>query len=184
MRGPRRAQTHPQVVDRGFGHRGEVDVALGEESFGDAIAAWPGGGVVIAATRESARHHKSTELIRLDRRGHLEEGFGRGGVVRVGTERRPLALLVTGRRIVVVTNPILEGESRRAGVDLRAFLPDGAVERRFAHRGNEHYGEGKSGPYFLPAAAVAQPGGRIVVGGTAAFGHRHTKAELVRFRVP
>lgn len=171
-------------LDPTFGDRGLARGLIKPESSGELIAPWPGGGTVIAALREGKEHHKSILLTRLDHRGHRVRAFGRGGMLREGAEYRPLALLVSGRRIVVVTTYLTKGGVYHHGVELRAFLPDGAVDKRFGDDGVAIYGSGGRGAYFLPTAAVAQPGGRVVVAGTANYGHGRTKAELVRFRVP
>ncbi len=172
-------------LDRSFGRRGVAGGLLGPESIGEHIAPWPGGGTVIAGTREDKKHDKMVLLTRLDRRGNPAGGFGHRGAVRVGTEYRPLAVVVTGRRIVLVTVPRSEDNADRHGVELRAFLSNGAVDRRFGDGGVEIYGSaGRKQPYFTPLTAIAQPGGRVVVAGADNYGDRHSKAELVRFRVP
>ena len=171
--------------DRGFGRHGLTRVSVGKSSTGDRIVAWPGGGVVVAATEEGAKHQKSTHLIRLDDRGHPVRGFGHRGVADAGTENRPLALLVTGHRIVVVTDTGFEGGAHRSRLKLSAFLPDGAPDRAFARDGVEVYGRpGGERPSFFPVAAVAQAEGKVVVAGTAAYDHFHTNAELLRVLVP
>jgi uncharacterized delta-60 repeat protein len=168
-------------LDRSFGHGGLVRGLLQDGAFGLLIAPWHGG-VVIATMR---RHAYSTArgMIRLDRRGHLVRGFGRHGVVHPADERPALALLTGRGRIVVVTDPEFERNYRGGGVKLRAYRPDGALDRSFGRDGLVAYGRRKpKKEEFSPAAAVEQPDGKIVIAGTRRFVGDHSKLELVRFR--
>ena len=176
-------------LDKHFGHGGRALGLLGG-AVGTLIAPWHGGVVIAAASGRLAKG-----LIRLDADGRLVRGFGRRGVVRKGAEKAPLAVLSGAGRIVVVTNPLYEHGHKGNGVELRSYKPDGSVDRAFGHHGVRFYGSGREGRNgwrsFVPVAAVEQPGGKVVVAGTA-YGEtwlsetdwiERSKAELVRFLV-
>lgn len=174
-------------LDRHFGHAGRVRGLLAGGSSGTLVAPWHGGVVIAAGWPRGAGG-----LIRLDARGHLVRGFGRRGVVRKVPENAPLALLTGKGRIVTVTDPIFEKGHKGNGVELRSYLPDGSVDRAFGNRGVRFFESGgRERHTFVPAAAVQQPGGGIVVAGTAVGGNlgadwrsgAATQAELLRFLV-
>jgi uncharacterized delta-60 repeat protein len=175
-------------LDRHFGHAGRVRGLLAGGSSGTLVAPWHGGVVIAAGWPRGAGG-----LIRLDPRGHLVHGFGKGGVVRKVPENAPLALFTGKGRIVTVTDPISEKGHKGNGVELRSYRPDGTVDQAFGNRGVRLFesGRGRERHTFVPAAAVQQSGGGIVVAGTAVGGNlgadrtsaAATQAELVRFLV-
>jgi uncharacterized delta-60 repeat protein len=165
-------------LDPRFGKDGLVRGLLGDGAFGSLVAPW-GGGVVIATIKKAVPRFASTGLIRLNRHGHLVRGFGQRGVVPPKAKNTPLALLTGGGRIVVVTNPRFERGKRR-GVELRAYRADGSPDRGFGDRGLVRADAGKR-HQFLPAAAVQQRDGKIVVAGSARYGEG-TQVGLMRFR--
>jgi uncharacterized delta-60 repeat protein len=175
-------------LDPRFGHAGRVRGLLAGGTSGTLVAPWHGG-VVIA----TGRPRDAGGLVRLDARGHLVRDFGERGVVRQVPENPPLALFTGKGRIVSVTDPIFEKGHKGNGVELRAYRPDGTVERAFGKRGVRFFGSGRGRDRhtFVPAAAVQQPSGGVVVAGTALGGNLGTswtsgaqaQAELVRFLV-
>lgn len=168
-------------LDPSFGHGGLVRGLLRGGTFGLLIAPW-NDGVVIATMRKDVLV-TAQGMIRLDRHGRLVRDFGRRGVVDPVEEKPALALLTGGGRIVVVTDPTFERHYRGHGVKLRAYRPDGVIDRSFGRGGLTLYGRGTPGKHeFAPAAAVQQPDGRIVIVGTSYSRNHHTKLELVRFR--
>jgi uncharacterized delta-60 repeat protein len=171
-------------LDRSFGHGGLVRGLLRNGAFGLLIAPWRGG--VVIATMRKGVEVTAQGMVRLDRRGRLVHSFGPSGVVDPVDENAPLALLTGGGRIVVVTDPQYEGHHRESGVKLRAYRPDGSIDRSFGRGGLTVYGRGKRKErVFLPRAAVAQPDGKIVIAGTSSYrqqGIRLAELELVRFR--
>lgn len=171
-------------LDRGYGHDGLVRVRLGEGVYGGLIAPWKGG-VVIAASRYPTSRAYSAGLIRLDRHGHRDRGFGRRGVVREVPEIAPFALFTGAGRIVTVTDPEFEKSHHGGTAELRSYLPDGAPDRAFGQGGVQYFGatQGSGGARFSPAAAVQQPDGKIVVAGTAGEAGGGSRAELARFLV-
>jgi uncharacterized delta-60 repeat protein len=168
-------------LDRSFGHGGLVRGLLRDGTFGLLIAPWDGG--VVIATMRRDTYSSAQGMIRLDRHGRLVHGFGRHGIVHPADEKPALALLTGRGRIVVVTDPTFERGYRGGGVKLRAYRPDGAIDRSFGRDGLVAYGRRKpKKEEFSPAAAVEQPDGKIVIAGTRYLVDKHTKVELVRFR--
>ncbi len=164
-------------LDRRFGKGGRVRGLLGEGAYGTRIAPL-GGGVVIAATEEGAPNSMAG-VVRLDRRGRLVRAFGHRGAIRPRTDSPPLALFAGSGRIVVVTDTEYSRHSS-GGVELRAYRPDGSVDRRFGRGGLTRAGVGQP-KYFHPVAAVQQSDDRIVVAG-AAWNGENSQVELLRFR--
>lgn len=167
-------------LDRNFGHRGLVRGLHRTGTFGLLIAPWDHG--VVIATMRKDLEVSAQGLIRLDRNGDLVRGFGRRGLASPAEERPPFALLTAGGRIVVVTDPSLERDHRGHGVKLRAYRPDGTIDRGFGHGGLIMYGRGRPRKHeFAAEAAVAQPDGGIVIAGTSYTRH-DSRLKLVRFR--
>jgi uncharacterized delta-60 repeat protein len=171
-------------LDPGFGRHGLA--RLGRGTTG-AFATPLRGGVVIATQRQRYGPPPFAGLVRLDRHGHLVKDFGHGGIVK-SAERLPFALLTVAGRIVLVIDPEFEKNNRGAALELRSYRPDGRVDRAFGDHGVTYFGRGgESGLTFSPAAAVAQPGGKVMVAGTVRDWTkptgRHTEAELLRFLV-
>jgi uncharacterized delta-60 repeat protein len=165
-------------LDRGFGHGGRVVGPLGDKASGDRVASLDGGLVIAAAIEKEA-----AGLVRLDSRGRLVDGFGRGGVLRGGRMNSALAVFAAAGRIVVVTDPGGEKGYSGSGVELRAYKLDGTVARGFGRHGVAVYGGGEK-PRLFPVAAVQQPDGKIVVAATASERPGgETKAELLRFLI-
>lgn len=168
-------------LDRRYGHGGRVRVPLHGSTAGGLIAP-SGGGVVVAALKVEDSRYVLGGLLRLDSRGRLVRGFGKRGV-RAVAARHPLALFAGGGRIVVVDNPRFEKGHEGGGVELRAYKPDGSVDRPFGKRGVRFFGAGTDEEHvFTPAAAVQQADGKVVVAGTARNRQR-SKAELLRFLI-
>jgi uncharacterized delta-60 repeat protein len=169
-------------LDRRYGHGGRVRVHLRGGTAGGLIAA-AGGGVVIAALKVEESRYVLGGLVRLDPRGRLVRGFGKGGIAHAVAERHPLAIFDGGGRIVVVNDPLFEKGHEGGGVELRSYRPDGSVDRAFGTGGVRFFGAGSDEEHaFTPAAAVQQSDGKVVVAGTARDGKR-AKAELLRFLV-
>jgi uncharacterized delta-60 repeat protein len=172
------------TLDPGFGRHG-LD-RLGRGTTGAFVTPLRGG-VVIATQRQRYGPPPFAGLVRLDRHGRPVKDFGHGGVVK-SAERLPFALLTVAGRIVLVIDPEFEKNNRGAGLELRSYLPDGRVDRGFGDDGVTYFGRGgESGVTFSPAAAIAQPGGKVMVAGTVRDWTkptgRHTEAELLRFLV-
>jgi uncharacterized delta-60 repeat protein len=174
-------------LDPSFGDGGRVSGLLGRGTYGQLIAPWRGGGMVIAADEEDFPRH-AVGLIRLRADGSVDRSFGRAGVVHGGAEKPPLALLTEAGHVVVVTNPTFESGHRGEGVELRAWNADGSIDRHFGHDGVVFFDGGTERRRFNPAAAIQQPDGKIVVAGTirtkkvgGGYSSIRTKAALVRF---
>jgi hypothetical protein len=167
--------------DPTFGHHGEV-VGLDHDGTGTEIASLDGG-VVIANGARGKPGEVGPRLMRLDSHGRLVRDFGQSGRVFGPSDNGPFALFAVAGRIVTVTNPHFEpGHEGRGGIELWAYRPDGSIDRSFGERGHLLYGSGgKEGHLLVPAAAVQQPGGQIVVAATQED-RRRTKLALVRFR--
>jgi uncharacterized delta-60 repeat protein len=168
-------------LDPTFGRRGFVhDRSHG--GVGDQIASLDGG-VVIANGARGTPAEVGPRLIRLDSRGRIDRGFGRRVGAHGSAENGPLALFTGAGRIVTVTDPHFEPDHRhRSGVELWAYLPDGSIDRSFGDDGHLIYGSGgPEGNSLVPAAAVQQPEGRIVVAATHGIGDR-AKLVMLRFR--
>jgi uncharacterized delta-60 repeat protein len=170
--------------DPSFGRGGIV--RLGRGTTGDFVAPMAGG-LVIATQHQKYGPPPFAGLVRLDSHGHLDRGFGKGGLAR-GSERLPFALLTVAGRIVLVIDPEFEKHHHHAGLELRSYLPDGRPDRAFGKDGIVYFGRGgERGITFTPAAAIASPGGKVTVAGTSRNREiqsgRHTEAELVRFLV-
>lgn len=155
---------------------------LDHDGYGEQIASLDGG-VVIANGARGTSGEVGARLIRLDSRGRLVRSFGQGGRVRGSAENGPLALFTGAGRIVTVTNPHFEPDHKdRSGVELWAYRLDGSIDRSFGDGGHLLYGSGgKEGHSLVPAAAVQQPGGQIVVAGTHGT-YGHAELVLMRFR--
>jgi uncharacterized delta-60 repeat protein len=164
-------------LDRRYGHDGRVRGPFPRGTRGTRVAPF-GDGVVIATTDEGSLR-RVAGIVRLDRLGRPIRGFGHHGTVRPRTEGPPLALLAGAGRIVVVTGTENDPHSR-GGVELRAYLPDGSVDRGFGRHGLARGGVVQV-KYFHPVAAVQQRDGRICVAG-AAWNGEYGQVELLRFR--
>lgn len=167
--------------DPTYGRRGEV-VGLDPDGFGEQIAPLDGG-VVIANGARGRPGDVGARLIRLDSRGRPVRAFGQDGRVFGPAENGPLALFAGDGRIVTVTDPHFEPDHKeRTGIELWAYRPDGSIDRSFGDRGHLLYASGgKEGTSLVPAAAVQQPAGQVVVAATQEL-RRRTKLVLVRFR--
>jgi hypothetical protein len=88
----------------------------------------------------------------------------------------PLGLFTTSRRLMLVGPQ----SDRRGGVVLRAYRPDGSIDREFGRGGSSVAAVGQK-RRFVPVAAARQPNGRILVAGTAGGGPGGV-LELLGFR--
>lgn len=178
----------PQVVrllpdgrpDRSFGHDG-ISAGLPVRNLRAAnLAALPDGGLLIATASPSRGqiHGLKTSLMRLDRRGRLVTSFGTHDLVHVPRLGSPLGIFSSRGQLILATGSAPLG---RPGLVLRAYRPNGSVDRGFGHNG---VARESSTPalHFGPLAAARQPGGRIVVVGKATRRYGSTEPELLRFR--
>jgi uncharacterized delta-60 repeat protein len=164
-------------LDRRFGDGGRLRGLVGKGTYGSWIAPLRGG-FAIAATNEDSPDSLAG-IVRLDRRGQLVRGFGRRGAVRPHTDGPPLGLFTGRGRIVVVTDT--ENDPRSdGGVELRAYRPNGSVDKGFG-RGGLARGGFNQVKYFHPVAALQQRDGKICVAG-AAWNGEYGQVELLRFR--
>lgn len=166
-------------LDRRFSGDGRFAIAPSFWVEKTALALDPRGGILVGISAEPARVGNVT-LRRLRPDGALDRSFGQGGVLRVRRGGTSLLSVFAGpRQIVLVVGRGAWGES---GVTLRAYRPDGDVDRRFGHGGVVMAATSKK-RVFRPSAAARQADGRIVVAGTTgkieAMGAR---VELLRFR--
>jgi uncharacterized delta-60 repeat protein len=175
-------------LDPSFGRGGLVRGLLTPRKFGPiGVQIAPlDGGYVIGAGEERNANFDSAGLIHLDRHGHLDRSFGRAGVAYQGARNPPMAVFTARGKIFVVTDPLYERgrpHSRRGGILLWAYRPDGSTDRSFGRHGELLAGAGGAGSGLSPDLAVQQPDGKIVVAGTLKVGEE-TKLELLRFPLP
>jgi uncharacterized delta-60 repeat protein len=180
-RGPQVVRLRPDGrPDRGFGHDG-VRAGLPVRNLRVAsLAALPDGGLLIAVASPSRGpiHGLKTLLMRLDRRGRLMTSFGTHGLVHAPHLGSPLGIFSSRGQLILATNAAPLGYR---GLTLRAYRPNGSVDRGFGHNGAVHEASTPS-LHFGPLAAGRQPDGRIVVVGKATRRYGSTEPELLRFR--
>lgn len=132
-----------------------------------AIAALPGGGVLVAAWASGLVGTSRIELIKLSRTGALDRSFGRGGVRLIGLGRqgectaRSMAVMPDGRSVLGGSVRAGRGRGRETAAVIR-LLPDGSLDPSF----------GKNGLVTAPLPGQALvtaiglgPRGEIVAGG-------------------
>lgn len=164
--------------DRSFAYRGRQPYMPGLANAGSAVAVTRKGAILIAAAPEAGFKPLPTTLIRFRPDGIRDRRFGHNGVVRVRAGA-PLVGFFGGRRLLLVS---ANGAFGERGVAIRAFLPNGKIDRRFGRRGTAIAAPSQR-PVFRPVGAVRQPSGRIVVAGTAGrIEEAGATVELLRFR--
>jgi uncharacterized delta-60 repeat protein len=137
----------------------------------------PQGGGILIGGREAGRG-KPVLLLRVGGDGARDRSFGRDGTLRIEARGPSLSLFASRRQIVFVS---ARSPGGAGGVVLRAYEPDGTVDREFGRHGVVA-ASGRSTRYFRPVAAVRQPSGRIVVAATSAPLAGGAGVELLRFR--
>jgi len=170
----------PADLDPAWGEGGVG--SLGPDASGSyptisAIASMPDGGALVAIDHSVGQY--SPSLFRLDRTGHLDAGFGTGGVTGIGTDcgnARALAPSVAGflcgvhaaallsdGAIVTVhrTSPPLPYFS---GTGVARFGVDGQVDRSFGNGGLQNAPGGSDSDNETASVVVVDALGRIVVG--------------------
>jgi len=164
-------------LDYSFGFDGRFRGPTTKVSTYGRWIAGLGGGVVIGKTRELAPGTLDG-MIRLDRRGHRVQGFGRVKTTPA-TAGRVLGIFAHHGRVVVVVARRNRGQVS-GGVELRGFRADGLPDLTYGRRGLAAGGISRR-HHFEALAAIQQSDGRIIVAGSAAFGER-AMVELMRFR--
>jgi uncharacterized delta-60 repeat protein len=164
-------------LDRSFAQRGRL-LHLPFSGLSETrVTVLPDDRVLLAA-RPDRGPGSSLLILRLNRNGTVDRSFGHGGKIRVESWGPGLALFASRRQLVLVSARWPGGAG---GVVLRAFEPDGAVDRRFGHRGVAFFAR-RSPRYFRAVAAARQPNGRIVVAATRGRLRAGADVELLRFR--
>ena len=165
-------------ITRGFGHRGRVRhlCPWGNSALG--VVPRRGGGVVVACGLGGSAAAGGILLVSFDRAWRRDRRFGRHGFVRPGGLGRFVALLSSRGRAVLVTS---RAGGASGGVVLRSYRRTGVLDRSFGRRGRTDAAVGQS-RVFKPVGASTQPGGRIVVAGTAGAWINGNRVELLRFR--
>jgi len=164
--------------DPGFAYHGRQPYMPGLADEESAVAMASDGGIFVAAAPEGGVNPLPTTLIRLRSDGIRDRAFGHNGVVRVDAHA-PMVSFFGGRRPILVSAAERFGER---GVVIRAFKPDGSMDRSFGHRGAVTAAASKAHP-FRPAAAARQRDGRLVVAGaTGGIEEVGSPVELLRFR--
>lgn len=135
------------------------------------------GGVVVACGSGGSRAGAGILLVGLDRAWGHDRRFGRRGVVRPGGLGRLVSLLAARRRVVLVESR----PGRAGGVVLRGYRRTGSLDRGYGRRGRTDAAVGQS-RVFRPLGAAVQPGGRVVVAGTAGAWISGNRVELLRLR--
>jgi len=135
------------------------------------------GGVVVACGSGGSRAGAGILLVGLDRAWRRDGRFGRRGVVRPGGLGRLVSLLSARGRVILVESR----GGRSGGVVLRGYRRTGILDRGYGRRGRTDAAVGQS-RLFQPVGAAVQPGGRVVVAGTAGAWVSGNRVELLRFR--
>ncbi len=164
-------------LDRGFAQRGRLR-HLPFSGLGETGIAFQRGGGILLAGRAPERGHPPLLIQRLRADGSRDRSFGHAGRIRIGAGGPGLSLFASRRQILLVS---ARWPGSAGGVVLRAYGPDGAVDRRFGHGGITVVAV-RSPRYFRPVAAARQPGGRIVVAATVGRIGEASDVELLRFR--
>jgi uncharacterized delta-60 repeat protein len=156
-------------VDRTFGHRGHVAVAL---TIINAVASFRG--QIVVAGNVSRGQYLPLAVSRLSSRGKLDRGFGRNGrrVLPVTWGWQPVLAIQKRGGILVAggARPPLVG-FEGFNFTLTRVLPDGTVDRSFGRRGTVTDDFGDSD--FVQAVAVQRDGKLLVagmIGGLASVG--------------
>lgn len=164
--------------DLDFAYHGRQPYMPGLANEESAVAIAPDGGILIAAAPEAELTPLPTTLIRFRRDGIRDRTFGHNGLVRVHAGA-PMVGFFGGRRIILVSGNGLFGEN---GVAIRAFRGDGRADLHFGRHGVVIAARAQSRP-FRPVAAARQPGGRLVIAGTAGkIEEPGASVEILRFR--
>lgn len=136
-------------------------------SFANAMTIAPGGRPVLAGIA-TGRDGESALLVRFNRDGRLDRGFGRRGVVRARRGARLVFNGVAARadgRITVAGFYVQPG-SAGSQVSVFRYLPSGKLDASFAQGGFYHRRVGLSS---VGSAVISQPDGRTVVAGQTVF---------------
>lgn len=127
-------------LDEGFGRGGRVTTQLGGgDDAGQALAALPGGGAVLAGeARRDARSLRSFALAAYRADGQLDERFGQGGRVYSAFGEFPsgaLAMLRQPDGKLVVAGYGRHPDVHHDGFALARYLPDGRLDGTFGFEG-------------------------------------------------
>lgn len=117
----------------------------------------------------------SFTLARLRYDGHLDRGFGEGGVVKINAAKRRACACSIGEglardgrgRLLVSGSVLARHRGRHRAIAVARFRPDGALDRSFAMRG---VARTRVAPETWGGPLAIQPNGRIVVAGSVAEG--------------
>jgi uncharacterized delta-60 repeat protein len=170
-------------LDRSFGGDGVVTADVGDWDWGRDAAVLPDGDVLVAG--DSGNYYEPLlTLLRFDRDGGLDRGFGRRGVARAAepSHGNAVAVLPDGDVLVGGARSSLECYYECAefsdGFLLARFDSDGTPDPGFGTAGvaRTEFGEG-------PSAMVVLPDGKVLLAGTERRADNfQTDFALARFR--
>jgi uncharacterized delta-60 repeat protein len=166
-------------LDRRFAHRGRLVIENDFWVGSTALALGTDGGILVATSPEPAKVGDVT-LRRFGPGGSPDRSFGDGGEVRVRQGGTPRLSILADRRQILVA--LARGGWGEGGVTLRAYRPDGAVDRRFGDGGVVMAATSRRRAFRLTGVG-RQSDGRLVVAGTSGeIGALGARVELLRFR--
>jgi uncharacterized delta-60 repeat protein len=165
------------ALDESFGSGGRTVVQLGDGaggfSAGTALAALPGGGVLVAGEASDSRGNQQMVLLRFSQSGAVDASFAARGVARLqmGSGVNGFS---TVRALILAPDGgiLLAGEATGRAADeqvaLVRYLPGGTLDTRFGSRGRVRVQLGIGDTPLSTARTLAlAPRGQILVGGEA-----------------
>jgi uncharacterized delta-60 repeat protein len=161
--------TRSGARDTAFGDGGMATVALDFVAWPVALAAQPGGGLLVVVLTPSSPGN-SVAVLRLDRTGQADASFGSGGQARLAGNGQvggvDIAVRPDGRLIVamVVDEPVAPTHR----LTLAAFDAQGRPDPSFGTDGSGVVAE-PGGP-AQPRGIALGPGGRLGLAGSSASG--------------
>jgi uncharacterized delta-60 repeat protein len=125
-------------------------------------------------------------LARLRNDGHLDRGFGEGGIVRTNAAKRRACACSIGEglardrrgRLLVSGSLLAQSRGRHQAIAVARYRQDGTLDRSFAANG---IARTRIGPETWGGPLVIQPGGRIVVAGSVGGGGGTFRLALVGY---
>jgi uncharacterized delta-60 repeat protein len=160
--------TQSGARDAAFGDGGLATIAVDAVTGPVALAAQPGGGLVVLMLAPSSLG-TSVVVLRLDRTGKVDASFGSGGQVRLHDDGQvgvaDLAVRPDGRLIVAMV--VYEPVAPTHRLTLAAFDAQGRPDPSFGTDGSGVVSE-PGGP-ARPSGMALGPGGRLGLAGTSAL---------------
>jgi uncharacterized delta-60 repeat protein len=166
-------------LDPSFGRSGVTVVPTPSPDWQGAVASVVEGGrgrlLVVGTSRIGIT------VTRLEADGEVDTSYGDDGLVATSFDRDVTATAAVrqrdGRLIVVGGGP---SGSRDGFIALARYMPDGSLDQSFGRKGKVVMSLGVNGG--RGAAVALQPGGRIVVAGTARTLTARSEGVVARFR--